>query len=97
MEFKNHDESKKENRELINSKTSPAYSEYLDTKEAASFLKVSISTIQKISASRIIPLYKPSNGKVYFLKQDLISYIEAGRKKSYFELQAELNKFFSKN
>ena len=61
--------------------------EYLSLSEAASFLKISVSKMQKMSASRLIPLYKPSNGKVYFLKDDLLMYISAGRKSSKEEIE----------
>jgi excisionase family DNA binding protein len=64
--------------------------QYFDLKEAADFLKISLSTMQKISANRLLPVYKPGNGKVYFLKQDLINYIEAGRKKSIEEIKQEV-------
>jgi hypothetical protein len=54
--------------------------EFLDLKETASFLKISISTMQKISANRLIPVYQPRNGKVYFKKAELIEYLNASRK-----------------
>ena len=61
--------------------------EYLSLSEAAGFLKISVSKMQKMSASRLIPVYKPSNGKVYFLKDDLVVYITAGRKSSKEEIE----------
>ncbi len=63
--------------------------EYLGMCEAARFLSVSISKLQKMSAKRIIPVYKPTGGKVYFKKQDLIDYIESGRQKSIYEVESE--------
>lgn len=52
---------------------------YLTIPEAAQFLKLSVSSIQKISASRKLPIYKPTNGKVYFLKDDLAKFIASAR------------------
>ncbi|HEY1870905.1 MAG TPA: helix-turn-helix domain-containing protein [Chitinophagaceae bacterium] len=43
-------------------------SEYLDLNEAARFIKVSKSTMQKLSCNRLLPVYKPAGGKVYFKK-----------------------------
>ncbi|HEU5168314.1 MAG TPA: helix-turn-helix domain-containing protein, partial [Chitinophagaceae bacterium] len=63
--------------------------QYLELGEAARFLKISRSTIQKISAARLIPVYKPNNGKVYFLHEDLVKHIEAGRRKLWDEITAE--------
>ena len=60
----------------------PSEDEFLTLKEAGSFLKVSTSTMQKISASRIIPVYKPGNGKVFFKKSDLLAYFNKGRQDS---------------
>lgn len=48
---------------------------FLTMKEAATYIKVSISKMQKISSSRIIPVYKPTGGKVYFRQSDLIKYL----------------------
>lgn len=62
---------------------------YLTMRGAAAFLYVSISTIEKMSANRVVPVYRPSKGKVYFKVQDLIDYIESGRQKSIYELQGE--------
>lgn len=62
---------------------------YLSMEHAAKFLFVSVSKMEKISASRLIPVYKPTKGKVYFKKQDLIDYIESGRQKSIYEVESE--------
>lgn len=76
----------------INIKTTdqiPADIQYLDLRSAARFLFVSVSKLQKLSAKRVIPVYKPTNGKVYFKKQDLIDFIESGRQKSIYEIESE--------
>jgi hypothetical protein len=53
--------------------------EFMGMKEAAEFLQLSISSMQKLSARRTIPVYKPSNGKVYFKRDDLLNYLNTGR------------------
>lgn len=61
--------------------------EYLSLAESARFLKVSLSTMEKISANRLIDVYKPNRGRVYFKKQDLINYINEGRLRSRKEIE----------
>ncbi len=56
--------------------------QYLSLCEAAKFLSISNSKMEKMSAARLIQVYKPSNGKVYFLKKDLIEYINSGKQYS---------------
>jgi hypothetical protein len=77
-------------KQNLKSQASQAISDspYLDIKQTVEFLKVSKSQVEKISADRIIPVYKPA-GKVYFLKSDLLKYIEGGRMKSISELTEE--------
>lgn len=55
------------------------FSPFLTMKDAALYLKCSESTIQKLSASGRIPKYKPTNGRVYFKKEDLNRFIEQGK------------------
>jgi len=61
---------------------------FMDLKEAAQFLKISRSSMEKISANRLVPIYKPG-GKVYFLKRDLVKYIQSGRLRSRKEIVNE--------
>jgi predicted HTH domain antitoxin len=51
---------------------------FLELNQAAEYLSLSKSAMQKISAKRIIPVYKPTNGKVYFLIRDLNDFIDRG-------------------
>jgi len=71
--------------------------QYLDLRSAARFMFVSVSKLQKLSAKRVIPVYKPTNGKVYFKKQDLIDFIESGRQKSIYEIESEAIKAMANN
>jgi Helix-turn-helix domain len=86
--FKKLFEDTKENTDLISPETA-INREFFDMKEAAVFLKVSISTMQKISASRLIHVYKPRKGKVYFTKNDLITYWNTGRLRTRNEIEQE--------
>lgn len=80
-------ELQQEIRSIIELVTKANQDEYLNLAESARFLKVSVSTMEKISANRLIPVYKPSGGRVYFKKQDLIMHIESGRLRSRQEIE----------
>ncbi|MBS1578302.1 MAG: helix-turn-helix domain-containing protein [Bacteroidetes bacterium] len=59
-----------------------AEKEYLTSREAAFYLGVSIHTIYKLTATKVITVYKPTGGKIYFKKEGLIDFIETGKRKS---------------
>jgi hypothetical protein len=64
---------------------------YLDMKGAAKFLMISLSKMQKLSAERVFPVFKPNNGKTYFKRDDLIKYLETSKIKSHEEVLKESN------
>ena len=65
----------------LSNKTVNSSAEFLTTKEAAAFLKISISALHKLTCQRRITFYKPRPmGKIYFLKTDLIEYFNSGKK-----------------
>lgn len=53
--------------------------EYIRMGEAANFLRVSLSKMQKLSASGVIAKFKPGNGIAYFKKEDLFNYLKRSR------------------
>jgi excisionase family DNA binding protein len=63
--------------------------EMLTTDEAAEFMGVSKSTVYKMSHSHSIPLYKPTGGRVYFKKEDILSYLQQNRIMSQEEIEQE--------
>lgn len=52
--------------------------EVLSKKEVAKFLKISISNLSKLMKEKKIP-YSKINGRVLFLKKDLIKWLEKKR------------------
>lgn len=54
---------------------------YLNLKEAASFLNLSYQTLYQFTSSRTIPFFKKGK-KLYFSKEELLKWLEDGRKKS---------------
>jgi hypothetical protein len=52
---------------------------FLDVEGAAKYLYISLSSMQKLSARRIIPVYKPRGGKAYYFISDLDEYVKNGR------------------
>lgn len=60
-------------------KTHQTQSGYLTPDQAAAYLNVSKSMIYKLGSLNIFPRYKPTQGLVYYKKEDLIQWIEKGR------------------
>ena len=52
--------------------------EIMNKKEAAEFLRISLSTIKKLMKEKKIPFSK-INGRVLFLKKDLLKWVESKR------------------
>jgi len=50
--------------------------EYLNIGEAAEFMRMSKSTIYKLSARRELPITKIGNGRVIISKKALLKYLE---------------------
>lgn len=44
-------------------------------KEASEYLNFSVSYLYKLTHKRVIPFYKPSGKKVFFLKEDLDKFL----------------------
>lgn len=66
--------------------------EFLGMREAANYIHVSLSTMEKLSAKRVFPKYRPNNGKVYFKKEDLNKYMLSSRVSSATEINNEVSK-----
>jgi len=54
--------------------------EVMNKKEAAEFLRISIATLKRLMKEKKIPFSK-TNGRVLFLKEDLIKWVENKRVK----------------
>lgn len=52
--------------------------QFLNTKEAAAFLQISVGKIYQLTMKKAIPFYKPG-GKLYFKKSELIEYINKNK------------------
>ncbi len=75
MELNNKDFE--EIKELL--KTHQTHSGFLTPDQAAVYLNVSKSMIYKLGSLNVFPRYKPTQGLVYYKKQDLDLWIENGR------------------
>jgi excisionase family DNA binding protein len=60
----------------------------LNHEEAASYLRISRSTLYKLTSSRSIPHYKPGGKLVYFKPEDLDRWLESNRVETDSELQS---------
>jgi excisionase family DNA binding protein len=61
----------------------------LTIQEAADFLHISTSHLYKLTAQNKIKHYQPGGKKIYFLLDDLLDYVKAGKVKTTAELEAE--------
>lgn len=52
--------------------------QFLNTKEVAVFLQISVGKIYQLTMKKAIPFYKPG-GKLYFKKSELIEYINKNK------------------
>ncbi|KMQ70075.1 helix-turn-helix domain-containing protein [Chryseobacterium koreense] len=50
--------------------------EVLSSSEAIAYLGISYSLLSKLTSSRSIPFYKPTNGLLFFLKSDLVDWVK---------------------
>jgi len=62
----------------------------MNFKEALEFLSLNKSTLYKLTSTKSIPHYKPSNGRIYFVKEELIEWITSEKKEN---IQSLENKF----
>ena len=70
--------------------TSKGTEQPLTLPEAATFLSISKQTLYKRTMLKEIPcLKRPGEKRIYFLKEDLIGYLKAGRTKTRFEIEAD--------
>ena len=70
--------------------------EYLTIDEVAAYLDVSRWKIRRISADKVLPIYKPTN-KIYIKKDDLLEYIKCSKRMSQEELQEYARRFLNES
>lgn len=68
----------------------------LNVEEAAAFLDISVSHLYTLTSKGKIPHYKPSGKRLYFLVDDLLTYIQAGRVKTTEEIDQEAANYLVK-
>jgi len=70
--------------------------EFLNVNEASQFLNLKKSFLYKLSSQKRIRYYKPNNGKIYFKKEDLISYIESNPIYTKLEIEKKSSDYINK-
>jgi len=74
----------------------PDPNEYLTIKQACEFLKLAKPTLYALTCKRSIPYFK--KGKfVFFKREDLISWMNSGRKKTVEEIKGESDSIMLRN
>ncbi len=69
----------------------------LSVNEAATYLGISLSLMYKLTYRRALPVYKPSGGKVYLKREDLLAYMTKNRLMSQDEIEQEAINYVIKN
>lgn len=65
----------------------------MTAKEAAAYLGFTINGLYVKCSKKLIPHYKPSGGRLYFLREDLDRWIASGRVATDAEIQQRANNF----
>lgn len=68
-----------------------AQKQILSFKEATLYLGLSSSTLYKKTSARTINFFKPNNGKIYFKKSDLDTWILSNEHKSIENFENEIS------
>src|SRR5688572_5903259 len=77
-------------RESLTSVLIPQNEQPLTLPEAATFLSISKQTLYRRTMLKEIPcLKRPGEKRIYFLKEDLLEYLKAGRMKTKSEIEAD--------
>jgi excisionase family DNA binding protein len=63
--------------------------ELLTTKDAASYLDISTDQLYKLNSGGKIPSYRPTGGKVYYLKAELIEWVLSGRRATIKDIKSQ--------
>ncbi|MCI4667827.1 MAG: helix-turn-helix domain-containing protein [Bacteroidia bacterium] len=75
--------------EKLGEKERPGEQGLFDVKEAAEFLKMKVPTLYGLTSKREIPFFKKGK-RIYFKKDELLEWVDAGRKKTRREIQSEV-------
>ncbi len=64
---------------------------FMTTEELRNYLGVSISSIYKISQKNLLPKFRPTGRKIYFLKDDVDAFLLKNRIASIEELNSQID------
>jgi excisionase family DNA binding protein len=73
-------------------KSKPNIPDILDVKQAADFLRLKITTLYEKTSLKVIPHFKKGN-KLYFKRDELQAWVQAGKVKTTDELQGEASSY----
>jgi excisionase family DNA binding protein len=68
-------------------------SDLLTSKEAAEYLKIELPTLYALTSQRKIKFTKPNGNRIYFRKQWLDDYLDAGAVKTQSEIEENANNY----
>jgi excisionase family DNA binding protein len=82
---------------LANDSGNISTKEMMSAKEAAELLDISMSSLYKMTHANEVPFYKPGGNKLYFKKEELMSWMLQHRIKSQAEIEKEAIDYVIKN
>lgn len=83
-------------KEKQNINTSLSCKEVLTTEEAARFLGITKSYLYKLTMQRLIPHYKPMGKLCYFIKAELMEWLQTNRVKTDTEINDQAQEICQK-
>ncbi len=70
---------------------------FLTTGQACEYLRISKSSLYKMTSKKKNPFTKPNGGKMYFLKEDLDNWMLSNKSKSIEEVENEMLNYLNRN
>ena len=69
--------------------------DFLTTAEAAVYLNISINQLYKLNMAGSIPYYRPTGGKIYYLRSELHDWVLKARRASVLDINKKATKFIN--
>lgn len=69
--------------------------DFLNSLETAVYLNISLNQLYKLNAAGRIPYYRPTGGKVYYLRSELHDWVLKGRRATVRDINSTVTKYIT--
>jgi excisionase family DNA binding protein len=69
--------------------------DFLNSIEAAIYLNIRLNQLYKLNAAGRIPYYRPTGGKVYYLRSELHDWVLKGRRATVKDINSTVTKYIT--